>query len=137
MNVLEYLKKKSIGNYLNLGAAVFAIVMAIVYGVYSNTYGLFNVWVLLCLLAAAVLNIILFILETPVDAYLKIVASFLLGLATALFFVAFVGDISDYINAVEFLGRGANVAHIITITVFLFILIVTQVATCCFTKKAK
>ena len=134
--MLEYLKKKTICNYINLFAAVFAIVMTIVYCVYANTYALFNVGVLLCLLGAIVLDIVLFVIETPVDEYLKIVAALLTALVAAIFFVDFAGDVVDYFNGVEFLGRGAKVGHIVTITVFLFILMAIQVATAFFAKKA-
>lgn len=135
--MLEYLKKKSIGNFINLFAAVFALVMTIIYGVYAKNYGLFSAWPVVCLVFAIAINAILFVFDTNFDEYLKIVATFLTALAMALFFVAFVGDIADYINQVEFLGRGANVAHIITITVFLFLLVMTQVAACCFGRKNK
>ena len=135
--MLEYLKKKSIGSYINLFAAVFALVMTIVYGVYSKTYGLFSAGPVVCLVFAIAINAVLFMFETNFDEYLKIVAAFLTALAMALFIVAFAGDILDYINQVEFLGRGAKVAHIITIMVFMFILVATQVATCFFRRKNK
>lgn len=133
--MLEFFKKKTIANYINLASAVLAIVMAIVFSVYSNTYALFNVWVLLCLIAAAVLNIVLFILSTSADEYIKIVAALLSALAMALFVVTFIGDITDYFNGVNFLGRGADIGDIVTVTIFLGILLVLQIVVCFFGKK--
>ncbi len=133
--MLENLKKKSIGSYVSLIAAILAVVMSIVYSTYAGTYALFNTGVLLCLLAVCALNVVLFVFETPFDEYLKVAAAVLAALATALFIVAFAGDISDYINGVSFLGRGAKLPHIITIAVFMVILIGLQIVSSCVHEK--
>ena len=131
----DHLKKKSIGKYINLAAFLIAIVMAIVYNVYSNIYGLFDYSVLGCLVGVAALNIILFFFKTPIDELFKVISAFLSALATALFVVAFAGDISDYIQKVSFLGRGADIVHIIAITVSLLILVVMQIVSSGYDKK--
>ena len=133
---MNFFAKKSAGSYINLFAAIFALAITIVYTVYSKTYGLFEIWPAVCFAAVAVLNLVLFFFETNVNEYIKIVAVFVTALATALFLVAFGGDISDYFNQVNYAGRGAAFKDIVSIAIVMIVLIITQVVSCFFGKKS-
>lgn len=133
--MLEYFKKKSVGCYVNLCAAIFGLAMVIVYSTFTSRYGLLNGWAVACLCVAIVLDVLLFLVQTKVDEYLKVITSCLSAIALGLFFVACVGDISDYINNLNFMGTGAPISTIITITVLMFVLVIVQIAACFFGKK--
>lgn len=135
--MLEFIKSRTVANYISLASAVLAIVMAIVFCAYSSKFDLFNVGELLCILLVAAVNIVMFVHATPIDEYLKVAASLLAGLSMALFVVIFIGDITDYFNNVNFMGRGASMSDIVTITVFLAILLVLQVVESFFGKSKK
>ena len=133
--MLDYLKNKSIGNFINLGAAIFALVMLIVYSALTSTYGILSAVVVVCLVFVIILNAVLFAFETNFNEYLKVIASILTAFAAILFFVDCVGDISDYINKVNMLGVGIPFGSIITMTVFMFLLVIVNVVSCVFGKK--
>lgn len=115
----NFLSKKSIGAFLFLGAGLLALVMAIVYSIFSAQYGIMNVSVTICLIIACVISIVLFLFDTPVDSYLEIAFSVLVSVGLCLFLVDSVGDFTDAISQIHMFGSGAPVDTIIVIDVFI------------------
>ncbi len=133
--MLEYLKKKSIGSFICVGAAVFALAMTIAYGALTGSYGFVNAWAIVCLVLVIALNGVLFALETKVDEYFKVVATVLTAVALGLFLYDAAGDLADNFNGIELFGHGAPVGSIYGIAVCLVILMIVQIVTCFFGKK--
>lgn len=131
----EFFKKRTAGNWVHLAAAVFALVMLIVYASFTSPYGLMDTGAIICFVFNVLLNIGLFIFETPINEYIKIILCALAAADMAYFIVACIGDISDHINGVGAIGSGAPFAPIIAIAVFLFVLVVVQIVACALGKR--
>lgn len=133
----EILHNKSIGAFLFLFGGVLALVMAIIYSVFSARYGIFNPAVMICLLIACVISILLFLFDTSFDSYLEIAFSVLISVALCLFLVDSVGDFADAVSQINMFGSGAPVGAIIAIDVCIFVSLLCSFVGAGFKKSKK
>lgn len=128
----DFFKSKTLSNYIGLIAAVFALIMLIVYCVFTSSFGLQNAWAIVCLVIAILLNGVLFFYSSVIDPYLKVVAPIMVAVSLGLFLSACAGDIADYFNNVVVMGTGAPFSSILLISIFFVVLIVVDLVGCLF-----
>ena len=131
----DFFKKKTLSNYISLVASVFALVMLIVYCVFTSPFGLLNAWAVVCLVIAVLLNCAMFLFATPVDPYFKVIAPVMVAIALGLFLSACAGDIADYFNHVAVMGTGAPFNSIVSIAICLLVLVVVDLVVCFLSGK--
>lgn len=101
----NFLKNKSVWDYVCLAAVLPAIAMLVYYCIQSNADGCFEISILLLLIAGIVLELVYFFVRF--DA-LPMLAAVVFGVATGLMLYYALPTFSDIWNNVNFIGGNAE-----------------------------
>lgn len=136
MNFLDKVKSRSFGCWAIIVASILSLAAMIAYSIFAAGAGVFNSWIFICFLVAAVLGFVLLFYDGYVSDFIGIAIAVFLTAAVGILLADSIGDFADFIVKIRLYGNMDNAPARVAIIVISVIGIVADLIGC-FTQKSE